>query len=122
MEKRNLLSRGFQKKKRIVIHRHVPEICMREPLDIGEIAEKPTRQVDDMDALVDQLTATGQLRPRPPFPFVPNSSAVPVPGSQEHQRSECAGVDDTPGMPESAMVAVVEPYANAHLVVVRHGN
>jgi hypothetical protein len=56
MQKGRLAPWRLEKKKTIVIHRHFPEISLCKSTHFVEIAEEPSRQVDQVHTLVDQLT------------------------------------------------------------------
>ena len=88
---------------------------MGEAVDFHEIAEKPACQIDQVDALIDQLPAAGALGLRAPFAVVAEPSAVPVAGADEQQRPENAGVDQAPRLLECPVIAMTEsdPDPNA---------
>jgi len=62
----------------------------------GEFAEEPACDVDEVDALIDQLASAGKIGIGAPFPIVAFAAAVPISAAQEHQRSEGTGVDQFP--------------------------
>src|SRR5689334_12632781 len=78
MKPRRLIIRCPQKQKCIVIDRHVPKVGGRKTADVREVAEKPLREVDQMNALIDQLAATGNCGICAPLLVVSNASAVPI--------------------------------------------
>ena len=71
-----------------------------EAVDVGEVAQEPARQIDQMNALIDQLAAAGDRRVGPPLLVVADAPAVAVAGRAEHQGTEGAGVDDLPRLRE----------------------
>ena len=68
-----------------VVDRQVPEIGRCETLDVGEVAQEPAGEVDQVWSLVDELAAAGQGRVGAPFPIVADPPAVAVSGAKEHQ-------------------------------------
>ena len=81
---------------------------MRETLDLGEIAEKPARQIDQMRPLVDQLAAARLGRIGAPFAVVADPPAMAVARAQEHQRAERAGGHEVVRLLQGAVVAMIE--------------
>ena len=80
--------------------------------DAREVAQEPARQVDQVDALVDQLAAAGNGRIGAPFVLVAGTAAMSVAAADEHQRTERAGVEDLARLLECAVIAMIE--ADAH--------
>src|SRR5439155_8550261 len=108
VQKRNLAARGFEEQKAIVLYRHVPEVGVGTPLDAGEVAQEPAREVDQVRPLVDQLPASGNSRLGTPFPIVARTPAMAVPAADEHHLAQRARFEDLAGLAKRPMVAMVE--------------
>ena len=93
MKEGGLLSHRSQEQKGIVVHRHLPEVRMGEPVHRGEVAKEPARQVDEVHALIDQLTGTRQYRVGSPFLLVSDATTVSVAPTDEHQLAERACIE-----------------------------
>jgi hypothetical protein len=65
-----------------------------------------------MHSLIDELASTGHMRLGAPFLLVPGSSAVTIAGSDKQQRTQHPRVNELSGLPERAVIAVIE--ADAH--------
>ncbi len=115
MQKRDLPGRGLQQHEAVVIDRTVPEVRVCRAGDFDEVAEKPTRQVNKMDTLVEQLPAPGALRLGAPLAGIADSTAVAVAGANEQQRAQRAGVDQPPGLLKGAVISMVKSDANPNI-------
>ena len=111
------LRRGLEQHEAVVVDRHVPEVGMREAVDFDEFAEKPARQIDEMNALIDQFAAAGALRLSAPLAVIAQAAAVAVAGPHEHQRTQYSGIDRAPGLLKCPVIAVIEANANTHIVL-----
>jgi hypothetical protein len=85
----------------------------RSRTDGREIAEKPSRQIDEVDPLIDQLTAAGDFRVGAPFLLVAHTTTVSVSGPHEHQRTESTGIDKLPRLPDGGVIPMVESHADS---------
>ena len=77
--------------------------------DVGERPEEPARQVDQVDALVQQLAAARDRRVGAPLAVVADPAAVAVARADVQQLADRAGVDQRAGLLEGRVEAVVEP-------------
>src|SRR5580704_12943379 len=84
-----------------------------------ERAKKPTGEVDQMNSLIQQLTASGDLWNRPPFPFVPQSPAVAISPPDKHQRSQRTRIDDLTSFLKSGVITMVETHLYTDFVRLR---
>src|SRR5258705_3881302 len=91
MQKSGLGLLCAQQHKAIVFDRHIPEIGVRIASDAWKIAQKPACQVDQMDTLIHQLTATRKRRISPPLAVIANPPAVTVSPTNKHHLAQCAG-------------------------------
>jgi hypothetical protein len=82
-------------------------------VDDGELAEEPAGEVDEVDALVDQLAAAGERGVGAPLAVVAAAAAVAVAAAQEHQRAERAGVEELAGFLRAGVEAVIVAEADA---------
>src|SRR6059058_2001092 len=96
-----------QGKEGIVVRDHFPEICRQMAFHRREIAEEPAGEIDEVHALINQFTASRQLRVSSPFFVVANTPAVPVAGADEHQLSKNSSLKDLACLLKSGMVAMV---------------
>src|SRR5262249_43056173 len=90
-------------------------------LDGGEISEEEPGQVDQVNALVDQLAAAGQLLVGAPFAVVADAAAVTVTAAQEHKLASGAATRALQGLQQRRMMAVVEADADADVVAAGDG-
>ena len=63
----DLPGRRLQQQEAVVLDRHLPEERRDVAAHLGEVAGEPASQVDQVDALVEQLAAAGDLRIGAPF-------------------------------------------------------
>src|SRR5262249_38643936 len=80
-----------------------------------ELAEKPAREIDEMNALVDELAASGPLPLGAPFTLVAEASAVPIARADIEQRTDLALVDQPPRFAHGRVIAQIEADAHAHV-------
>ena len=85
-----LIGRRPQDHEAVVIDRHVPEIGMGRSLDLDEVTQNPTGEIDQVWPLVDELAAARSPRIGAPFPVVAQPSAMAVPAAQVHEGTPCA--------------------------------
>src|SRR5205814_2322697 len=85
---------------------------VREPLDVDEVSKQPAGEVDQMHALIDELTAACNSRIRPPFPLVSKASAMAIATAHEHQLSKRAIVEELSCLLQRRMVAMIESDAD----------
>jgi ABC-type lipoprotein export system ATPase subunit len=78
------------------------------------LADEPTGEVDEVNALVHQFPAPRERGIRPPFPLVARTPAVPVAAAHEHHRTQRAGIENLPRLLQRAMEAMVEAHAHQH--------
>src|SRR6185437_12028515 len=99
------------------------EVRIDEAVNIDEIAEKPARQIDEMNALIEQFAAAGDGRIGTPFAVVTEAAAVPVAGADVQQWSQFAGVMDRPSLEECRMKAMVKAHFDENACLARrlHG-
>ena len=101
-------ARGFEQGKAVVFDGPVPEEGADVAGDVGEIAEEPAGEVDEVDALVEHFAAAGDGGVAAPFLLHAEPAAVAVAAADEHERADAAGVDDLAGLAQRGMEAVVE--------------
>src|ERR1700722_13073984 len=89
---------------------------MSEAVHFHEFAEKPPCQVDEMNALIDQFSASGPLRLSAPFACKPKSAAMPVAGPHEQQGTQYSRIDETPGVLKGPVIAKIEAHPDANIV------
>ena len=77
---------------------------------MDEVSQEPTRQVNQVHALVQQLSASSYLSVRPPFALVTQTAAMPIAASKKHERAQRSRVDYLPRFRYSWMIAMVEAY------------
>ena len=82
-------------------------------LHVRELAQEPARQIDEVNALVEQLAAAGDRRIGAPLLVVAEAAAVPVACPDEHQRTEHARIEQRVRLLERRMVAMVEADLDA---------
>src|SRR5271157_2342358 len=112
MEKRDLPPRRAQHQKAVVLHFHVPEKSVGVSLHLGELAQEAPGQVDEVDTLVNELSAAGAFPAGAPFALVSGPPAVPIARPQVHERTQLAGPNELECLSERAVIAVIEPDAD----------
>ena len=108
MEPGDLAGGGFEEAEAVVFDFPVPEEAFDGALDVGELAEEPAGQVDEVDALVEHLAAAGDFLFAAPFGFHAESPALAVAAADEHHGAEDAGVEQLAGFEQRGVEAVVE--------------
>ena len=98
--------------KRVVIHGHFPEIGGDVACHGGEVAEENAGEVNEVDALVNEFAAAGELGVGAPFFFVAEAAALAVASAHKHHGAERAAAEDFQRLEGGGMVAVV--VADAH--------
>src|SRR5215467_1299039 len=78
----------------------------------GKITQKPPGEIDEVDTLIDEFTAAGNLGIGAPFAFVAEAAAMAVAAADEHQFAESARVAECASLPEGPVIAVVEADAD----------
>src|SRR5215472_2865813 len=74
-----------QSHERIVLHRHGPEVGLDSCRYLGELGtNEPTREVDEVNPLVEKLATPCFGGIGAPFLFVTDASTVAVAGAHEH--------------------------------------
>src|SRR5689334_9551720 len=116
MQEGHLLRGGFQQQEGVVLHGHVPEVGRNRSLHLVEVAQEPACKVDQVHALVDELSAAGMLRLCTPLRVITDPAAMPVACPHEEERTERAGVDQTPGLAEGAVIAMIESNTHTNAV------
>ena len=99
----------LQQREPVVFDFPVPEKPGEVAGDFGEIAQKPAREVDQVDALVEHLAAAGDPPVAPPLLFHAEPPALAVAAADEHEGAEGSGLEDFVSLPERGVEAVVEP-------------
>ena len=66
---------------------------MGRALDLDEVVQEPTRKVDEVRSLTDQLAAAGADGIGAPFAVIANPSTVTISCAQEHEFAERSFVD-----------------------------
>ncbi len=72
------------------------------------VAEEPTRQVNQVNALIEQFAAAGDGRVGAPFLVVAKAAAVAVAGADVEQWADVPGVHEFACLDKGWMKAVVE--------------
>src|SRR5215831_5363213 len=85
MQERCLAGWRAQRQERVVVHWHPPEVGCGDAVDVTEFTQKPSREVDQVNALIDEFASTGHGRIRPPLTFVANAPSVAIAAANEHQ-------------------------------------
>ncbi len=88
---------------------------------IDEFAEKPARQINEMNALVDQLSAPDFLRLGAPFVGVTGPAAVSIAGPKEQQGTQTSCIDQVSCLAKGPMIPVIETHADTHIMVGQRG-
>ena len=112
VEEGGLPGGGAEVEEGVIIDLHVPKIGGGVAFDGGEIAEEPAGEVDEVDALVDELAAAGEGGIGAPFAVVAAAAAVAVAGAHEHEGAEHALVEEGAGFLQGRVVAVVVAEAD----------
>src|ERR1700744_4875471 len=94
-------------KKSVVVDRHVPKKRIHKPVDLRPLPKEPAREVDQVNSLVNQLSAARLFRVRPPFFVVAYAAAMSITGADEHERAHHSGFEDLPSLLKGRMVAVI---------------
>ena len=97
---------------RVVIHRHLPEIRRGVAFDRREFAEKNSREINQVDALVNQFAAPRNLRICAPLFFVADATALAVTAAHKHHRPQRAAAENFQRLQASRMIAVIVAHAN----------
>src|SRR5579862_4228481 len=105
---------GAQLKKSVVLDAatrravpQTPKIVSDEASDLREFAEKPSRQIDQVNSLVEKFSSACKIRRVTPFLFVSGTPAVAVSRDQVHGltdfsvQEQLARPRDPPVMPQS---------------------
>src|SRR5689334_14852291 len=106
MEKCHLSGFGLKKKERVILHRHIPEICGRASCDELQIAEEPAREVEQVHPLINRLPPSGDVWNRAPLPIVSDAATVPIARTYEEEIREHAGIVDFPRLSERSVIPV----------------
>ena len=114
LQPRGLAGGGAEIEKGVVVHRHVPKARARVPLDAGEVAEEPAREINEMHALVDEFAAAGKRRIGAPLAVVADAPPVAVASANKHQRTKRARLVKAARLEERGVKAVIETHAHAH--------
>jgi hypothetical protein len=81
---------------------------MSKPAYFTEIAQKPARQIDQVDPLIDRFSAAGEGGICAPFLLISDPPAVPVTAPDEHHFPKGAGFEQFVGLPQRGMISVIE--------------
>src|SRR5690606_27801573 len=100
-------------KEGVAVDGHVPEVGGGKPLDGRERSEEPAGEIDQVDALIDELTAARPRAIGAPFPVVADAPAVSVASAHEHQGAQHAAIHDLARLLQRGMITVIEPDAHA---------
>src|SRR5262249_31768667 len=73
-----------------------------------ELSKKPAREVNEVNALVDELAPARNFRVRAPLAFVTQTASMTVTATDEHQRPQDAAVHELARLPKCGMVAMVD--------------
>src|SRR5258708_4141161 len=107
-----LVIRRSEQKKPVIFDRHIPEKGpSRSPFQL-EFPPQPAAQIDEMDPLVQQFAAAGNLWVRSPFTVIPHASAMSIPRADIHERSELSCLELTFGVLKGRMKAVIKSYSH----------
>src|SRR5580658_2921448 len=99
---------GFKQQESVIFHGHLPEEAGRAPGDAREVAQEPARQVDQVDALVEQLAAARNGRIRAPLALIAGAAAVAVASADKQQGADRAGIEDGARLLEGAVISMIE--------------
>ena len=105
MEPRERSRRALQREERVVLHLHRPERGAEVAERERDVAGEEAREVDEVDALVDELSAARHLGVGAPFALVAESAAVAVAGADEHRRTVRAVLAELAGDPPTDQAA-----------------
>ncbi len=72
-----------------------------------EFAEKNSREINQVNALVNQFAAAGKFRVRAPFLFVADASALAVTAAHKHHRAERAAAENFQRLQTRRMIAMI---------------
>src|SRR5579862_2539590 len=86
VQPRNLAPGSAQAQEGVVFHRHLPIEVGNLAADLGDVTKEPSGQVDQVNALIEQLAAAGKGGIGAPFLFVAKSAAVAVARADVQQR------------------------------------
>jgi len=87
-----------------------------------EPAEKPAGEINQMDSLVNQFTATGKFRVGAPFLVITDAPAMAITRANKHQFAHHAGPENFPRLDERRMITMIEPDPDANAVLLRERN
>src|SRR5215472_9731825 len=65
----------------IIVHLGIPELCFCHTVSSSERASKPTCEIDDVYALIEQFPASGYPSVKPPLLFHPFAPTMAVTGA-----------------------------------------
>ena len=122
MQPRGTVGLGAQQHEGIVINRHVPEERVRKAFHVNEVAKKPAREIDQMHALIDDLSAARQFWIRAPLALVSDASTVPIPAAHEHHVADRAGLEQLVSLPERRMVTMIESDPHLRRMATGHAD
>src|SRR5262249_21744909 len=83
MQPGHLALRAAQRQETIVVDRNIPKIGRRSRKGERQLAEKPSRQIDEVRSLIDKLAAAGTLRLPAPLLVITPPSAMAVAAANE---------------------------------------
>src|SRR5437016_7277069 len=110
MQESHLAGPCPQQKEGIVLHRHFPEKCSGAPLHVRKLPQKPARQIDEMQSLIDGFAAARNFWNGAPFFLVARPAAVAISPSDEHQLAQNTAIQDLPRLAKGPVVPVIEAY------------
>src|SRR5258708_30899913 len=90
---------------------------MGKALEVGKVSKKPARQVDQVYALIDQLTPNGERRVATPFLFIAFAASMPVAAAHKHQLREFSLSHQLPGFHKCRMIPMVKSDSHLHAAV-----
>ena len=87
---------------------------MRVTGHIRKVAQKLPRQIDQVNALIEQFAAPRPLRIGPPLAIVTNPAAVSIASAHKHHLTQSPGDEQLARLDERRMVAVVKAHTHLH--------
>ena len=122
VQPRGLAFGRAQTQKGIVVHRHLPEIGCRVAFNFFEIAQKPARQINQMNSLVNQLAAAGKFRIGAPFLVVTDAPAMAVTRANETSIRPSRRIKNLPRLEKGRMITMIETDADTNAMIIRERN
>src|SRR5712691_1794563 len=93
---------------RVVFHRRVPERASQHRKHLAEFTEKPAKQIQSVNALVEQLAAATLSAVGAPLLLIAGAPAVAVAAAEKYQPADAAGSSQRVRFPQRRVVSVIE--------------